>query len=333
MNSFQSLIEEYIDRSDIYTMKFLQDLNEADASNLAMSLTTKLYEHITKRITDVNFESIPNSKGDITKIDNYDKLMDCLEVISQILKDNKEDDTIVQNIIKAEKYMRDRLFKFELGFKNNSEFVTMIYCTTTLAIITSTSYMIASSIEYFKNKDDKFDVSVNKAGMKRTMESVLYKNILKFNNMVENGQLDKTLSIALDSKNLTGSSILSAIIIAGIALAIIPFLKEMVYFFYYCRVKLSDYIEVQANLLELNAYKLKTNSSLNPDETKKVKERQLKVASTMKNISGAIQVKVSKSNDKTLNDIKTDKVKFKIDKDTNKLSKPSEKEVSSSPLF
>lgn len=100
--------------------------------------------------------------------------------------------------------------------------------------------------------------------------------------------------------------------------ALIPIIRNTTYFFINSRVKLSDALAVQAQLIEANAYNLQysTNSTLDEDNKKKVVEKQLKIAEKLKNWSNKISIDSNKakkqaavmvaddSKQKTIDDIK-----------------------------
>ena len=64
-------MNEHFDIYDNRTRNILLAVNEADQDGVMKSLADKLYSHIVEKVDDIDFGTIPLSKGDITKIDNY----------------------------------------------------------------------------------------------------------------------------------------------------------------------------------------------------------------------------------------------------------------------
>lgn len=323
MNPYDKIINEYFDISDNKTRRHLLSLNEGDEQNkLLVKLTTKLYEHITNKITDIDFGSIPNSKGDITKLDNYSQLMECVDVIDDILVEYRQSAEIINIVKTAIDNIERRTNKFELAFKLNNELPVIIYTTTVYSIIASISFLISSSIEYIKIPgSDDFSIVVDRVSMLKTRENLLFDNLKKFNKSCAKGEMDKVL----DTINKNGSKqmlgvvdtylIMNITVLSAIALSIIPFIRELIYFFYYSRVKISDYLDIQAELLQMNIYNIdRNNPEIDENEKEKIKKSQSKIVSIFKTLSNKIAISTKKSENDTLSHIKKDSTeKYSID--------------------
>ena len=96
--AFTEAMNTYFDNSDNKTRNVLLAVNEADQNTVMVSLANRLYAHIVEKIDDIDFGTIPNSKGDITKVDNYDKLVDCVGIITEILQQYHQDVTPASTI-------------------------------------------------------------------------------------------------------------------------------------------------------------------------------------------------------------------------------------------
>ena len=138
---------KYFDNSDTMTRSILLSVNEADQNVVMTSLANKLYSHIVDKVDEIDFGTIPNSRGDITKIDNFDNLVDCVNIISDILQQYHQDTAPVETVNLAIQNMIDRTDMFEKAYKLNIEMPMIIYNTITLSIVSSVSYLISSCIE------------------------------------------------------------------------------------------------------------------------------------------------------------------------------------------
>ena len=94
--------------------------------------------------------------------------------------------------------------------------------------------------------------------------------------------------------------------------ALIPIVRNTVYFFINSRVKLSESLEIQAQLIEANAYNLQysTNSNLDDEKKKKVVNRQLKIAEKLKYWGNKISIDNKKAK-KQASDMVADDTKQK----------------------
>lgn len=78
---------------------------------------------------------------------------------------------------------------------------------------------------------------------------------------------------------------------------IIPMIRNITYFIFNSIVSFSDSLAVQAQLIEMNAYKLQysTNSELDDEKKKKVIEKQLKIAAKLKSLSSKFAIDQKKA--------------------------------------
>ena len=121
-------------------------------------------------------------------------------------------------------------------------------------------------------------------------------------------------------------SILAVFLIPGV-------LKELVFIFYHMRVRVSDFFNIQADLLEMNAYKLK-NSETNDQTTKeKIANKQMKLVANLRKIANFFAIKFKKAEVDTNNELTADNKKMDLtDSDVSDI-KNNVDSASSSALF
>ena len=95
-------------------------------------------------------------------------------------------------------------------------------------------------------------------------ECLLFDNLNKFNKLCASGDFDKAMEfvIANNSKNFMGTAsfaVSNVAVMLGLLLVIIPLIRELIFFFYYSRAKVSDYFDAQATLLTVNSYNIENN--------------------------------------------------------------------------
>ena len=157
---------KYFDTSDTMTRNILLAVNEVDQGTVMTSLSNKLYKHIVDKVDDIDFGTIPDSKGDITKIDNYDNLVDCINIITEILQQYHQPTDTVEIISIALQNMIDRRDLFERAYKLNVEMPIIIYNTIALAIVSSVSFLISACIEFIKLPNDQgFEIAVDRTAV------------------------------------------------------------------------------------------------------------------------------------------------------------------------
>lgn len=346
-SDYEKVLMEYFDINDDYTRKTLLTINEADKSKVMESLTSKLYQSIMNKVDDIDFGSVPDSKGDITKIENYDQLVECIGVIKSLLVQYGQSTKPVDTIQTAIENIQDRKDAFEKAFNLGIDLPITLYNTIVLSIVSSTSLLIAASIEYIKDSSSQsYDIKLDKVAYVRTSQNLLFQNLEKFNRACDKGEVDRSIEhiTKTTAKNLLGvddtMGIVAVMAVIGILVTIIPVMRELIFFFFNTKQQMSDYFTIQADLLEVNAEYVKNNtlSGKTDKERKEIAKKQSKIAERFRKIGNALMVKNKQAEAKTKSDIKKDDRKHKVqdvintsDLEINKQSEPEED--SSSSIF
>lgn len=312
---YNSILNEYVDLSDRETLFHVSSLDEAGQDQLLLSLTDKLYDKIVEKVDHIDFGTIPKSKGDITQIENYDSMNECLDIIRGIVKQYNQPTEPVEQVQTAILNIKERERLFSRCFTMNVELGIVIYNTMVISIVSSLSYLIATSIDFIKSPtDESFQVSLDRVGYNKTTQSVMFNDLRKFNISCKKGEVDKALDAILSQRGVRAMSgdfkdaAIKAGKIAGIALAgyiftkqiaipllknLIPTIQSLVYLHYSNQQSLSDYFAVQADLLEINAGNINYESNdVSPEQKKKIIEKQMKSAARLRKLSNTFQIKM-----------------------------------------
>lgn len=315
---FVEAAEKYFDTTDTETRKVILAVDEADQNRLLTALTSKIYDSIIDKVDEIDFGDIPSTKGDITKLPKFNQLVACNEAIKELVlgygvKDTEAIDTVLNaiNNLVNDKDLYVRAFRY------NSELPIMVYNTITLAIIGSTSYMISTCIDFIKQpKQDTFTASLDTVKYKMVKDHLLFENLKKFNEACASKELQNALETIVRNhmKNFTGAEI--GVWAAGVAsvaviLNIVPILRELVFFFFYARTRISDYFDTQADLLQMNAYEVKNNKEIDPTKREKIVKRQLKFVDLFRKISNKFEVDCKKAEVSADKDIAKANKKYK----------------------
>ena len=313
---FDQVMREHMDISDTETRRSLIGLDEADKSKMLVSLTSKLYDKIVEKVDDINYGTIPASRGDITKIENYNSMTECLDIIYSILKQYDQNTEPVDTVVTAINNIKSRKELFTKAYAINAELPIVFYNTIVLSIVSSISFLIATSIEFIKNPgDDSFTVSLDKVAYVKTSNNLLLDNLRRVNTSCAKGELDKSLNecMKVNTKQMAGSAgfvILSAVSLIGLAKVIIPILQELTYFFYNTPQTISDYFAVQADLIQMNTSNI-VYRDIDENKKKKIISKQLKIADKFRKISNVFNIEYKKAEKKSKHDRESDKKKYK----------------------
>lgn len=248
-------------------------LTEAEEIKLSNSMVTKLYNSAINK-NHVNFEDIPHSKGDLTKYSGYSSMVESLNLLRQISTNNNHKIAEIDIVEKAVGNIVTYRDAFEKGFKLNKEFVIMQYNVLVATCVSSVSYLIVSYVEYIK-RVDKVEFSI--VDPKYGTGYVGISSLDSFNKSVANGEFGKSINSVIKTgvnESLVAIVGVGAGIILG-SLAVITIIRRMIFQFYYSRMKLSDYLKMQAYFLELNKNNLNANGNrMAPDKKKQVMKKQ-----------------------------------------------------------
>ena len=318
---FVAIVNEYFDYHDVKTNMAIFALDEAEQNALIVSLTNKLYQMMIDKVDEVDYGDIPNSKGDITRLPKYEQIEQCIEILKQIFTQYKEDTKPIIEIQNALQYVEYNKDLFMACFAGKISLGIAMYNNIVLGIIASISYMIATCIEYIKSpKNDGMDIALDKAGISKVKESLMYESLVKFNDAARKGDVENALKPLIKSK-AKGFEPLSVLIgvgaivsVVGVVLACVSMLKDLVYYFYASRARVSTYLDIQADLLEMNANQLNSSKDIRTvGDKSSVVRRQLKIASAFRKLADKIAIDHNKNERAATNQIKADSKKYRID--------------------
>lgn len=319
LKGIQEAYEVALDMKSIDTIRTVSSFTEAEQKKSTIVLANKLYGMIVDRLDQIDFKEIEKSEGDITEFKYYNRTRECISVLKGLAKQSgsgvEEIDVIETALNNIES---NRLF-FIRAYKTDCSFIKSLYNTMIMAIISDISFMITVCVEYIKNPDHTVQMEITNLKKFKSKFYLVHKNLRKFNEAVEKGELEKVCStlLKIKSKNLAGETTIIGWLtlnvpgfqfIALIAAAIIiiktfvPIMRELSYFFYFFRTKISDYFFLQQQLLEANALKLKQMSTDDPEKNEKIAKRQEKIASIFGKIGNFFAVKYTPAADKAEND-------------------------------
>jgi hypothetical protein len=297
---------------DLSERRIIHALTESDKFAVNNVMINNLYQSALNK-AHVDFEDIPNSAGDITRYSGFNTMVSVLNLIRDIAtKSNdkiEELDTVrtaIDNIITY----RDL---YEKGFKLQKQFIILHYNTLVYACVEATSSLVSSFIDYIKRPDKVEFVQIKNTKIGNT---VCTDNLTLFNNEVKSGNYAKILTAILQTNEegfTGGAAVISALIIGGL-LVIVPIIRELIFYFYYSRVKLSDYLLQQATLLEMQKANIESNAVMTNTTKKEIMAKQTERINTLRNLSNKISVDYAMSKNKASDDIHKEDKGWSIDK-------------------
>lgn len=315
---FNEAVDGRLDYTDMDTLNTVCSINEADRAAVLTSLTSKLYDSIVDKVDDIDFGSIASSKGDITKIENYEQLLDTVQVLRQIITEYHQDTEPVDVVIDAIANIRDMKPLWVKGYQMNLSMPIITYQSMTLACVSSISLLIATSIEFIKDTSSTdYKIALDKTAYNKTKDNLLYVNLKRFNQSCKDGSMEKIMQYVISTKvkNFAGAAAIAGgtSVVFLIIKVLIPIIRECIYFFYHARQSASDYFAVQADLLQVNANNLQYSADISDEDKAVIYSKQNNIAGKFRKFSNVLSIKFKKAENDTHKTIKSDDThKYKI---------------------
>ena len=284
-----NILCEAIDMKNYQGNKMLYNLTESEKINITDKMVVALYKSAMNKYNGIDFEYIPNAKGDITKLKNYDTLMQSIETLDNIQTQFNTKLNELQIIKESIRILQAYKKEFCLCFIQDNQFGQAIFNTIVMSIIYGVDMCINTTISFITTpKSDLNNLMANQRKYKNE-SSILFDNMQKINDAANSGKLKDLFDKLLTKNNFLGSVTASTVIgiavisLVGMAVLIIA-IRELIYFFFNSRLKLADYFRKQAKFLELNIAELKSVNApqtiANKDEV--IKKQQKKVDQLLK---------------------------------------------------
>ena len=319
---YNKIVGEFFDISDRDTRLILTAVDEDDQDKVLMSLTAKIYNNMIDKVDDIDFGDIPSTKGDVTELPNYKKMVDCMNLMTELMDRFKESKDSIDVVRTALHNIESRTAMWKKGFSLNLELPMVTYNTIVLAIIETTGFLVSMCVEFIKSpSQDTFNIIIDKSRATKSKQHLLFDNLKKFNTACTNGTVDNTMNYIMKTnvKNFAGfatgtTAVFGVVGIAGLLLVLIPILRELIFLFYYQRVRIADYFETQADLLEMNAYNIQNNNAtFTKEERKSISNKQMAIATKFRKVSDFIAVDAKAAEVKATKEITSNKKKYKAD--------------------
>jgi len=286
-------------------------LTEAELNNVNNNMVGKLFKSAIDK-SYVDFDDIPDSKGDITKYSGYKTMAETLKTIGDIATRSNIKMNELSIIEKAISNIIAYREQFEKGFKLNKDFIILQYNTLVAMCVESTTLLMVSLVDYIK-RVDKLEFTV--VNSKINIGGISITNLDKFNKSVANGDFSKVINSVIKSgaQGFTGVSLaIPAAIIVG-SILLVNIIREAIFYFYQSRMKLSDFLNTQAMFLELNRNNLEANAAGLPAAKKnEIIKKQEKLIGKLRNVADKVKVNSKMAEDKSKTDIKKENEGWKI---------------------
>ena len=325
----------------ITSLKDAQLTLEDATSPVRNNYIESLYKSVLDR-GHIDFDDIPESKGDIKKYKGYQTMKDTLTSVKNLATSQNAKTAIdLVNVVEQTiNILEAHADCYEAGFKANNEYIMLEYNTYVYTCVEATSSILYMFVDYIRKPDTKSLVPVL-TNNKTRADAFHIDQLRKFNSVVTKMNYRSFLEGLMkpaDKNNFIGTATtigalagavlsdqaLGIAAVAAVAIAIIPITRELIFQFYSAKAKLSDALAQQAYFLEMNKAAVEANVTLKPDKKIKVLQKQEKVRNLFLKLSSKLRVQ---------NIAATRKAKSELDKENKTLNMNKIKQdIEDSPL-
>lgn len=264
---------------DIYLQHFLAEsmediktikaLNEAETIKTSKYVLDNMITFVMKKTTALDYDAIEMTKGNIKKLPEYETLRGTIKALQSMKRDLNIKCTDCDEVENALNNVESLTGNFEVGFRTNNATIKLLYNNIVVAIICSTSFLIATHVEFIKTPSLDYKAVFKKAHtMSNGYNNLFLKNLAQFNRKCASGEIQKFITLSMDKRSFMGVSLAVAGSVVLVGISCIPLIREIIYQYYNLRVSLSDYLRVQADFLAINQNNLLPGSK----EAKKQQE-------------------------------------------------------------
>ena len=142
------------------------------------------------------------SRGDITKVENFEKTEQCLSIMRKLVLEYKQNPSTIDTITAAIQNVKDLKGPFIKGFALDVEFPILIYNLMVLCIERSVSMIIATCVEFISDPKTKtMKQALDKVAYTRSQEDVMFKQLVTFNTLCKNGTMIKLIDATIKGNN------------------------------------------------------------------------------------------------------------------------------------
>ena len=274
--------------------KYMKSMSKDDINQINGTLLQNLYKSVIDR-KNIDFGDIPDSAGDIEKMKYYANTVECLNTLEELYRQHNIEEPTLVTIRTAISNMKKYRPQFQDGFRRKHDFIMLTYNSLAMSIIDATSFLIASFMDYVVSPNNAYAVGKN---ANNSRGRVVTSSLEKFNSMSNNNQFGDALEYMLmeQRKNFAGETVVVTGAIIMILLSIVPIIRELIFFYYHSRVRLSDYLNMQADFLEMNKLAVQA-SEKSPTERKAIIKKQDDVIKKLRRKADKLQINDVDTND------------------------------------
>ena len=161
----------------------LYEILEAYGNEMNEKMITNLYDSALRH-SDIDFDIVSKSKGDITNLAGYENMISSLSLLKSLAMKSKVQIPEINVVDLALSNLRKYTQYFVRGFRMNNDTIKLYYNALVQSCLEATSLLISSYVDFIKSKSSvTFTIKKGKG----IAGNLCLQNLNGFNNSCANG--------------------------------------------------------------------------------------------------------------------------------------------------
>ena len=292
------------------------------------------------RSLSIVFSEIERSAGDYRKLKYIGMIKDNLEMLSNIYESTPEPDAknyveVISACNTVQGHLLDNSQVYTVLYKQGNGIVQLMYTSLVAALIYAIGTLVSNTIRFVTSeKDTECEVLFDE--IPGSIKHVHIKNIMAAANNISD--FDKVLaefakpSIRNNMNEAITTALLLKLAIPVIIVILLPkilyLIREIIYSIYFTRIKVSDMLGMEADLIRINIESLESGRG-----NKKVIARQKKIAQKLEKWKNKIAVKMDSAEQLKRVQTRKEDSSMKIDRNNPIIAYPDNPETGAGLLI
>lgn len=245
-------------------------MSEANQIRVTDDTLTGLMKFITDKYNSIDFSEIEKSAGDISKFKYLGTLMENLETLSNIYSSSTDPGAkkyvdVCTAIRVCLDHLQSLRREYNTLYKQGNGLIQLMYVSMISGAIYSMGALVSNTIRFVTTEKDT-ECQVLFDEIPNAIKNIHIKNILSAAGSID--KYDKIVKYYATNhskpvnESVALASVLGVIGVAGVVIMTIPavinLIREIIYSIYYSRMKFSEMLKVQIDLLQTNIESLES---------------------------------------------------------------------------
>lgn len=279
-----------------YNPSFLA-LSEEAKLKVTDDALSKMMKFITDKYNSLDFSEIEKSAGDISRFKYTQMITENCDTLKNVYNSSTDPSAakyieVVDSIKHVIDHLKDRRAIYSQLYKSGNGMVQLLYTSLVAACLYATGALVSCTIRFVTTEKDT-DCEVLYEEIPGSIKHVHIKNVVAaakdiptINRMLDQFVAEQRKPIKESVEALVAITAITAGMIILIP-RIILLIREIIYSIYYSRVKTSEMLNLQIELIRTNIEGLESRHG-----NRKVIARQKKIVQKLENIKNRIAIKM-----------------------------------------